>query len=528
MKNQKKFTALMMAGALAVSALPGFAAGLGEVQAAGDPGEDVGTITVMGIDWGYGPKQGSDMEKYWEEYLGVDLEIEWVSYNDYAQKLNTLLASGKADDIPDVVQIRSSNNGGYYYPAFAQAVDSGMFVNLDPYLFDEGMVENNEVMKEWSDTIWKNTKYKGHTYILPRSISEVAPNSGICVRRDLMREYGYEEEPQTMDELKDWLIGLAKESGLYALEFSTPDFNDARVQAFATAFTGQGLWGLDEEGNFVYQPFAEGYIDFMDWMKDMYAEGVIDPEFILNQTDVSSWRGGRAVADLNAWYNFNQSEDKVSNKIFDKNTPDTYEAWCLLPVKGPKGYSLCLDSMGFGECIAVNAKCSDAKIRKILEVFNMTGEEYTDILMNGVEGLHYDMADNERVISEEQKTARQEGYVGGWNQIFLKANLDTVEQKFIKKNCSQEMIDRAYKLKEVTEKEVEEMGLASPVNNLISETYNNNWATLIADCNDMIAQYIMGEMDLEGWNSYVESITESPEYKAINEEFKAAAMENAS
>ena len=46
-----------------------------------------------------------------------------------------------------------------------------------------------------------------------------------------------------------------------------------------------------------------------------------------------------------------------------------------------------------------------------------------------MEGLHYDMADNERVISEEQKTARQEGYVGGWNQIFLKANLDTVEQK---------------------------------------------------------------------------------------------------
>lgn len=574
MKDLKKFTALMLTAALAVSTLAGCSggekpvkaeSGAEETSAKEDAGketgkeatekadaakdtetevtekageendkkdsgensqeEEIGTITVMGVDWGFGPKQNSSMEQYWEEYFGVDLEIEWVSYKDYAQKLNTLLASGKADDIPDVVQVMSSNNGGFYYPVFAQAVNSGMFVNMDPYLFDEKLVENNRVMKEWSDDLWENTKYKGHTYILPRSISEVAPNSGICVRRDLMKEYGYEEEPKTMDELKEWLLGLSEASGLYALEFSTPDFNDVRVAGFATAFTGQGQWGLDEEGNFVYQPFADGYIDFMNWMKDLYDAGAIDPEFILNQSDVSSWRAGKSVANLNAWYNWNQSEDKVSNKVFDKNTPDTYEAWCLMPVEGPKGYSLCLHSLGYGECIAINAGCSEAKIRKILEIFNSTDEEYMDILMNGVEGLHYDMVDGERVISEDQKIARQEGYVGGWNQVFLKDNFDIVEQKFVEKKCSQEAIDRAYELKKATEEDVKKMGLCSPNNNLISETYNNSWSTLIADCNDMIAQYIMGVLDLDGWNSYVESITGSPEYIAINEEFKAAAQE---
>ncbi len=443
MKDLRKFTALMLTAALAVSTLAGCSKGEETVKAESakeenteketekketekketatdketdtqsavpaDSGEDIGTITVMGVDWGFGPKQNSSMEQYWEEYFDVDLEIEWVSYKDYAQKLNTLLASGKAQDIPDVVQVMSSNNGGFYYPVFAQAVNSGMFVNMDPYLFDEKLVENNRVMKEWSDEVWENTKYKGHTYILPRSISEVAPNSGICVRRDLMKEYGYEEEPKTMEELKEWLLGLSEASGLYALEFSTPDFNDVRVAGFATAFTGQGQWGLDEEGNFVYQPFAEGYIDFMNWMKDLYDAGAIDPEFILNQSEVSSWRAGKSVANLNAWYNWNQSEDKVSNKVFDKNTPDTYEAWCLMPVEGPKGYSLCLHSLGYGECIAINAGCSEAKIRKIMEIFNTTDEEYMDILMNGVEGLHYDMVDGERVISDEQKTARQEG-----------------------------------------------------------------------------------------------------------------------
>lgn len=487
--------------------------------------EEIGTITVMGVDWGYGPKQNSSMEQYWEEYFGVDLDVEWISYKDYAQKLNTLLASGKAGDIPDVVQIMSTNNGGFYYPAFAQSVDAGMFVNLDTYLFDEGLVAANEVMKDWPDTLWENTRYKGHTYILPRSISEVAPNSGICVRRDLMKEFGYEDEPETMDELKDWLIGLAKQSGLYALDFSTDDFNDARVAAFATAFTGQGLWGLDQDGNYTYQPFADGYLDFMNWMKDLYSEGVIDPEFILKQTDVSSWKAGKSVAFLNAWYNWNQSEDRTTSKIFDKNTPDTYEAWCLMPVKGPKGYTLTLHSHGFSEAIAINANCSEAKVRKIMEVFNATGEEYMDVLMNGLEGEHYTMVDGVRVSDEDQKIAKQEGYVGAWNQIFLKANLDIVDQKFIQKKASQEYIDRAYLLKETTEKEVKEMGLIGPTTNLISETFNNSWSTLIADCNDMISQYVMGQLDEDGWNTYADGIKNSPEYKAINEEFKAAAAE---
>lgn len=549
MKHLKHATAAAMAAALAITSLTG--CGSNNEPAAGQPSsqesasqsqpadtstpadtedsgdEEIGTITVMGVDWGYGPKQNSTMEQYWEEYFGVEFEIDWVSYKDYAEKLNTLLASGKPEDVPDVVQIMSTNNGGFYYPSFAQAVDAGLFVNMDSYLFEEGLVAGNPVMKEWPEEMWKNTKYKGCTYILPRSKSEVAPNSGINVRRDLMKEHGFEEEPATMDELKDWLIGLAKASGLYALDFSTDDFNDVRVAAFATAFTGQGLWGLDANGDYVYQPFAGGYLDFMNWMKDMYDEGVIDPEFIMKQTDVSSWKAGKSVAYLNAWYNWNQSEDKVVNKLFDKNTPDTYEAWCLMPVKGPKGYTLNLHAYGFGEAIAINANCSEAKIRKIMEVFNATGEEYDDIMLNGVEGLHYNIVDGARVADEDQKIAKQEGYVGGWNQIFLKANVDIVDQKFIQKKCSQESIDRAYQLKETTEKEVKEMNLTIPNNNLISETYNNSWSALIADCNDFIAQYIMGQIDEDTWKAYVDSVVNSPEYKAINEEYKAAAKDNA-
>lgn len=109
------------------------------------------TISVMGIDWGYGPLQNSVMEQWWEDYYDVDFDVEWVSYTDYDQKLNTLLSSGKQDDIPDVVQIKQVNSS-FYYPVFTQAIEAGGFVDMSKYLYEGGVIENNKIMSTWSDT----------------------------------------------------------------------------------------------------------------------------------------------------------------------------------------------------------------------------------------------------------------------------------------------------------------------------------------------------------------------------------------
>ena len=98
--RKKQVLALMMSVATIASAF----AGTG-ISAAAESADDM-TITVMGIDWGYGPVADSQMEQYWEELLGVNLDIQWVSYQDYDQKLNTLIA---ANSQPDVIQINKVN-----------------------------------------------------------------------------------------------------------------------------------------------------------------------------------------------------------------------------------------------------------------------------------------------------------------------------------------------------------------------------------------------------------------------------------
>ncbi len=535
MKNFKKLVSILLIMVLAVSMLSGCSKketsdvstkGSEPTKAADSTAtetKDEGpmTISVMGVDWGYGPKQNSAMEQYWEEQFGVSLDIEWVSYTDYSQKLNTLLSSGKTEDIPDVVQIIKSD-GSFYYPVLAQAIDAGTFLNLKPYLFDNGFVSNNAIMSTWSDQIWKNATYNDGIYILPRSTSEVALNSGIEVRRDLMKKYGYTTEPTTMDELKDWLIGLSKDSGLYALDFSTADIDDNRLKAFSVAYTGVQDWGLDAGGNFQYYTFADGYVDFLKWMKDLYAAGAIDPEFILNQTDNSKWKAGKSVAFLSTWYNWNQSETNKS--VFDDSADASAEAWCLMPVKGSKQYTVNVDDYGFNEAVMINAKCSEEKVQKIMEVFNHTEEDYLKVMKYGVEGVHYSLdASGNRVQDDAQKTASQEGYVGAWNQIFLKGNADMVADKFVAKNCTQEYIDRATQLKEFTEKVAGESDQRTKNLNLLSTTYSSSWSTLTADLDDMRAKFIMGEISEEDWSAYSDSITNSSEYQAIITEYKDAA-----
>ncbi len=492
------------------------------------------TISVMGIDWGYGPSANSSMEQWWEDLFDVNLDIQWVNYNDYNEKANALITAGAQ---PDVIQINKTD-GAYYYPLFTKAIDNGQFLDLSEYIFGEGgLAETNAVMKGWGQNMWDQATYKGGIYILPRSKAEIAQQSGITVRRDLMKKYGFEEEPKTMDELKDWLIDLSAAATegegqkIYALDFYGDLINNARTTAFAVAFTGQMDWGFDEEGNFQYICFNPNYINFLDWMKDLYDAGALDPEFALGNSDTSKWKGGRSVAFLTAWYNWNQSADLVTNRIFDSVCPDTYECWCLMPVEGDNGIVISANSSDIDSCIAISSSVDEAKLAKILQVFCATEEAYpgyNDVLSYGVEGLHFYFDENgTRQKTDEQRAANTAGYVGAWNQIFLKVDADQITSKFMRSGASRasdENIQRARDIRAVLANYLDETGLGFANQNLFSETYNTSWANIVSDTNANITKYIMGEISADEWTAFVDSVVNGAEYQAIIAEYAASAQ----
>ncbi|MCR4576996.1 MAG: extracellular solute-binding protein [Clostridiales bacterium] len=498
--------------------------------------EDRVTISVMGVDWGYGPSADSAMERYWEDLFDVNMDIEWVNYNDYNEKVNAMIIAGSQ---PDVIQV-NKNDGAYYYPVFTQAIDNGQFLDLTPYLYGEdGLIAGNAVFQGWSQSMWDQATYKGGIYILPRSKAEIAQQSGITVRRDLMKKYGFEDEPETMEELKDWLIALSNAATegegekIYALDFYGDIINNARTTAFAVAFTGQMDWGYDEDGNFEYICFDKNYINFLNWMKDLYDAGVLDPEFALSNSDTSKWKGGRSVAYLTAWYNWNQSADLVTNRIFDKVCPDTYEAWCLMPVEGDNGIVISANSSDIDSCIAISARVAEdeAKLAKIFQVFCATEEEYPGynlVMSDGVEGIHYAVLEDGSLDKKGPDNvygqARTEGYVGAWNQIFLKTDADQITSKFMRsgaQRASDENIQRARDIRAVLAAYLDETGLGFSNQNKFSATYNESWTNIVSDTNANITKYIMGEISADEWNAFVESVVNGADYQAIIAEYAA-------
>ena len=166
-----------------------------------------------------------------------------------------------------------------------------------------------------------------------------------------------------------------------------------------------------------------------------------------------------------------------------------------------------------------------------MQVFNATEEAYPgyDLLMkDGVEGVHYTLLeDGTRDTSDEtigQK--RKEGYVGAWNQIFLKTDADQITDKFMRdgaKRASDEAIQRVQDMKDAIVKYLDESKLKNEIANLQSATYDSQWTNLTTDVNSMCTQYVMGQITEAQWKEFVQGIVDSADYKAIQAELKESA-----
>ena len=201
-----------------------------------------------------------------------------------------------------------------------------------------------------------------------------------------------------------------------------------------------------------------------------------------------------------------------------------------MPVTGDNGIVISANSSDIDSCIAISANVDEAKLQKILQVFCATEEEYpgyNDVMSYGVEGLHFDFDENgTRVKNDDQRKANTEGYVGAWNQIFLKVDADQITSKFMRSGASRasdENIQRAKDIRAVLAAYLDETGLSFSNQNLFSETYNTSWANIVSDTNANITKYIMGEISAEEWLAFVDSVVNGADYQAIIAEFAASA-----
>ena len=288
--------------------------------------------------------------------LGIDLTVEIVPEGN-TEKVNVAMASG---DFPDIV------TGAYGTSATQQWIDDGMVVELNSYMDANPSLKERLESYEWSAI---DGKYFGVPFITQYNAS----NAMIIMRQDWLDNLGL-SYPETLDDMT---------AVLKAFTFDDPDGNgqndtygftsdkisSASSTPFDWVFFANGLkyadYALDENDNVI--PWFEdpSFIPSMNYIKELWDSGVVDPELMLNDTA------------------------KKEEKFY----------------QGKVGAFI-------GTVYSITAACKNPeKAAAFLDL--MVSEDGNNLLRLGIEGIHYTMNGDEIVFNEEER-AKDAFSPNGW------------------------------------------------------------------------------------------------------------------
>ena len=220
--------------------------------------------------------------------INVDFEIIFVDQQNYRETINTQLAGGVAPDM--FLTSNQSVLKDYANQGLLATFDKEMLQENAPTVFE--WINNGGPhgdYKEFVDLYWNRATVDGQLVCLPRFAAQGAmPSKTLIYRGDWLEKLGVSEEdlPKTIDEFVDLMYRFAKED---------PD-GDGKDDTYGFSHTGAkvlfGAYGLyngfvdgnsywkNEDGELINADVHEDSKKVIELMAQMYADGVIDPEFV--------------------------------------------------------------------------------------------------------------------------------------------------------------------------------------------------------------------------------------------------------
>lgn len=330
--------------------------------------------------------------------LGIELVMN-IAPDGNTEKINVAMASG---DLPDIV------TGSYGTAATQQWIDDGMLVPFNEYL-DKSPTVKKILEEQYPWSVAKDGKFYGLPFITQMNKANSLPS----FRQDWLENLGM-KVPETLEEFKQTLM---------AFTYDDPDGNGKDDTIGITTTKGIGTWNfifyaygrsyadyaLDKDGNvipvFEHESFKKG----MEYLKDLWQEGVIDKEFMLNDAKKAEEKfyKGRAGYFTPALFRHVSRLENNLQQVYPEG-----KLGYALPPKGEDG-SFGNSSQGKGGMFtAVTVKCkAPEKAMAFIEFMN--SEEGTDLLRKGIEGIHYTM-DGDKIVYNEEERAKDNFSENGW------------------------------------------------------------------------------------------------------------------
>lgn len=378
--------------ALATTALVGATIFSGCSNTATSKNSDV--VTLKWYTIGAEPKDlqlvEDEANKYLEEKIGVNIDMNFIDYGEYSQKLGVIINSGEAYDLA----FTCSWAGDYLGNA-----RKGAFLDLTPYLDTTG----SEMKEAIDQRFWNGAEVDGGIYAVPNQ-KEISTAPMWVFTKEYVDKYNIPyTEIHSLEDLEPWLK-LIKENEpgvtpLYITKgFSAPQYFEQLVDPVGIEY--------DDTGLVVKNMFETDKMkSTLETLRKYYEAGYINADSATAQDDKSIKRfvtkgDGQPYAEV--LWSKDLKYDVVASQITD---------------------SYITNASTTGSMIAVskNSKNPD----KAVEFLNLLNtDEYIRNLLNyGIEGTHYESVNDKQIKLTDKATDYSVGYYTLGN-LFITKVLD--------------------------------------------------------------------------------------------------------
>lgn len=342
-------------------------------------------------------KDGDRIIEAINEKLGIELTVEIVPEGNTA-KVNVAMASG---DFPDVV------TGSYGTSATQQWIENGMVIPLNDYF------ESCPSLKTWLDD-YEWTAVDGKYYGAP-AVSQAIANALIVMRQDWLDQLGL-TYPKTLEEMKTVMEAFTYQDpdgngkdDTYGFTSVKPVGNTPFDWVFFAYGRPYADYALDMEGNVI--PWFEdpSFVPSMHYIKDLWDSGVIDPELMLNDGPKSEEKflQGKCGAMVAALFRHVSRIESNLHELY----PEASLAYDVPPA-GPEGFMGMNKPAKSGMITCVTTACKNPdKAAAFLDF--MTSEEGRNLLLLGIEGIHY-TREGDTIVYNEEERAKDAFAPNGW------------------------------------------------------------------------------------------------------------------
>jgi putative aldouronate transport system substrate-binding protein len=436
-----------------------------------------------------------------EKNTNTEIKFSWIPDASKEERINTALAS---DSLADIVTLTILENS-----SVRNALKSGMFWNVEDYL------DEFPNLKAISKDIRTSASIKGKLYGIPFQ-KDLARN-GVVIRKDWLDKLGL-AVPKTTEELMEVAKAFTEKDPDGNGKNDTTGFmdrSDLIFGAFKTLGSYYGTpnnWQVDNKGNFTAEFETDGYIETMDYMKELYENGWINKDFAVTaKTDQQqNFAQGKAGIYVGALFDAKNLQtmaagiqDNMKLALINDMTSDSNSERAIWSAGN-----------GIGGLLAFprSEVKDEAELKRLLKFVNDLLEPKTYTLMTyGIEGTHYKLNNDGAYEIINQDLWQQE--VQPFASARPKENGYGLKDPDPNKALADEMIA-----------ENAEYAVFNPAVPLESPTYTTQGSELQKIITDATYQYILGEISLDDFKKAVKSWNDQGG-KTIKEEYKAAYNE---